>query len=850
MNLRNPKTERLVKMCTESVRSTRDFVEGFRSCGGTVRAARRLMDTIAADIRYALRTLVRTPGWTLTALLTLAIGTGSNAAVFSFVDALLFKPAPGVRDGRSLVSVFTSDFSSGPYGGSSYPDFISIRRDTTAFHSLAAAHASTVAPLRAADRADRVRVARVTGGYFDLLGVQPLAGRLLAEIDCAPDAAPTVVISASLWDRTFGGTPSIVGQTVWVDGRPYTIVGVAARKFAGIDAVAPIDVWAPLIPRSNAPAERGDRGLAIVGRLREGVTLAQAQAQIDTVADRLARDYPATNLGTLEQPNVARPMRVVETTRIHPRTRGQVVELAAVLMSGVGLVLLLACANVASLLLARGTARTRELAVRRALGASGRRLVRQLVTETAVLAGGSSLLGVLLAVWTADLLPSFLPPEIAASIDATPGLRTVGFALLLATAAALLVGITPALRAVQPSLVASLRGGAGNIAEHGSSRLRTFLVAAQVAIACVLLISAALLAQSVRKQLRADLGFSTRDALLANIELPSTLSSSAGLAVYEAGLARVRALPGVQQAAWARTLPLSRASRRGLRPEGYTPWPGEDLELHMNIVTPAYFETLGVPIVAGRAFGDQDAARLVVVNEALARRFFNLAAVGRHLTDSGGRQLEIVGVARNGRNLTVAEEAPPTVFYSLSQEYSPRMSLIVRTAGASERLADSVRQAVRATSTDAAVFRVVTLVDHVEEALAGERLSAALLSICGLVAATLAGVGLYGALAYLVGRRTREIGIRLALGAQPRGLLLLIARHGLAVAASGIVAGLVTAVGVTTLLRSMLYGIGTVDLPTYGMVAAALLLVAAVAAYLPARRAIRIDPARTLTQPF
>ena len=809
------------------------------------------MEKLLQDLRYAVRTLFRTPGWTSMAVVTLAIGTGANAAVFSFVDALLFRPAPAIHPARPLVSVFTSDFSSGPYGSTSYPDFLSLVSDTRAFSALAAVDDSVIAPMRAGDDVQRVRVARVSGQYFGLLGLPVVAGRALTDADTAPSAPPATVISAALWERVFGASESVLGTNVVINGKPYEIVGVAPPRFLGIDAGNAIDTWVPLVPPANAPSERGNRGFDVIGTLRDGVTVKQAQSQIDTLATRLAREYPDTNRGTLSRPSDPRPLLVAPTTRISPAFRGQVVMLGAVLMGGVGLVLLLACANVASLLLSRATTRAREIAVRRALGASGMRLLRQMLTETAVIAAAATVVGLIFAAWTADILPSFFPPEIAAALDATPGWRVAVFAMGLAAIAALLVGVMPAVRAIRPPLAASLRGAAGDITERTASRSRTILVVAQVAIACVLLVTASLLAQSVVNQLHADYGFRTRQALLSTVEVPSALGASGGRVFYDAAQARVSGLAGVEAAAWVRTLPFARGSRRGFVPEGYTPRPGEDLELFYNIVSPGYFDAMGIAVQAGRAFTAADVEKgqpVVIVNEMLARRFFNGAAVGRHLVDSGGTPLEIVGVVRSGKWLTVAEDAPPIVYYPLAQMYSPRMSMIVRAGAAPDRLAAAVRHEIRASAADVPVYRIVTLSAHVEEALAAERLSASLVSACGVLAAALAIVGLYGAVAYLVARRTREIGVRVALGAQPRHVMLLVVRHGLGIALGGIAIGLAAAAGFGALLRSMLYGVTPTNPSTHLSVALALTLVAFLAAYVPARRAVRLDPARALTQ--
>src|ERR1051326_4547602 len=370
------------------------------------------METLLQDIRYAFRTLLRTPGWTAMAGGTLGLGTGANTAVFSFVDALLFRPPPGVRAPGRVVSIFTSDFSSGPYGDTSYPDYLSMAGNVTAFETVAAEDDSLVAPIRIGDEVERVRISQVSGRYFSLLGLKPALGRVIADSDVA-QAEQAIVISHAFWKRAFGGRSDALGATIKLNETPYIVVGVAPARFRGMNLGRGVDLWAPIVIPDNTPDARQNRGLAVLARLGDGATLRDAQEQLSALAARLAHDFPTSNLGTLEP----RPMLVAPATRIGPRFRGQVVSLAAVLMGGVGLVLLLACANVASLLLSRSTTRAREIAVRRALGAGSRRLVRQLLTETAVLSFAAAGVGLLVAAWTTDILPSFFPAEQAQLLE-------------------------------------------------------------------------------------------------------------------------------------------------------------------------------------------------------------------------------------------------------------------------------------------------------------------------------------------------------------------------------------------------------------------------------------------------
>jgi predicted permease len=389
------------------------------------------------------------------------------------------------------------------------------------------------------------------------------------------------------------------------------------------------------------------------------------------------------------------------------------------------------------------------------------------------------------------------------------------------------------------------------LTDRAGGRMRALLVSAQVGIACVLLIGAGLLVQSVSHTLDADLGFRTKDALLVSVELPSTWKPAAGVAYFDEARARIAALPGVEAAGWVRTLTLARASRRGFRPEGHTPAPGEDRELHVNYASPGYFETLGIPLRDGRTFMTADAAGsepVVVVTDALARRFFGGAAVGKRLTDSGNTVLRIVGVVGNVTHLTVAEPPPPMVYYPQAHADLRRMTLVVRTGRAPELMGETARRELRAVNGEAAVFATRTLRGHVQEALGAERLTASLVSVCGLLALVLAVVGLYGAIAYLVTRRTREIGVRIALGATPDRVVRLVVGQGLWIAGAGIAAGLACAAVVARTAPLALYGVTPLDPPTYGGVMVLLTFTAVLAAYVPARRAVRIDPARTLSR--
>ena len=481
-----------------------------------------MMDALRQDLRYALRGLVRTPTFTTIALVTLAIGTGANITVFSFVSALLFRPAPGVADPRSLIAIYTSDFSSGPYGETSYPDFLSLQRDAIAFRTIAAEQDDAIGILRTEQSVERVRMSAVTGAYFDVLGVRPIAGRLLAESDTAPSAPPVAVIGDDLWNRAFGRNPSTIGSVVTVVGRAYTIVGVVAREFQGLDLGRAFEFWTPYLAPPDTPDARGNRGLTVVGRLRADATLDQARPQLTAIAARLAQDFPSTNRGTLAAPNEPRPMIALRHTRLAPGFRAEVGTIGAVLMAAVGLVLVIACGNVASLLLSRGTARNREIAVRLALGAAAGASCAADHGELAARRRGGAL-GLLFSLWTADVLPSFFPPEQAAMLQTGVDGRAFAFALGISLLSSVIFGLVPALHAVRPSAPAVSRGDSGRVTDSRASRgLRRALVVGQVALAVVLLVCAGLLIRSLDRMLSADLGFRTRDAALESVDLPQS----------------------------------------------------------------------------------------------------------------------------------------------------------------------------------------------------------------------------------------------------------------------------------------------------------------------------------------
>jgi predicted permease len=810
------------------------------------------MSSLLQDVRYALRVLAHAPMFTAITVLTMAIGIGANVTVFSFVNALLLRPAPGVADPASLVAIFTSDYSSGPYGDSSYPDYVSLRSETTVFSAMAAEGDDAAAAVRVGDFVERVRLSSVTGDYFRLLGVKPAAGRLINEDDTLASAAPVAVISHAIWMRAFRRSPAVLGSILTLNARKYTIVGIAPEPFTGLDIGRAADVWTPMHAPASTPDARMNRGISIIARLAPGATLASAQTQVSAVAARLARDYPESNKGILGAPEQPRPMLVLRHTRLSPDFRGMVSTLGAILMGAVGLVLLIACANIASLLLSRATARDREMAIRLALGAGRHRVVRQLLTESLLLGLGGGAFGLLFSLWTADLLPSFFPAEQARLLDTRIDGSALAFVLAISFLSSILFGLVPALQAAVPSTGAALRSGAGRVSDSPTrTMLRRILVSGQVAVAIVLLIGASLLAKSIANAAAADPGFGARDGVVASVELDAAFTADRGLLYYREAVERIASLPGVQAATFARTLPTSRPARRGFQMEGYQPQPGEDTELPINVVAEGYFETLQIPLLAGRAFDARDRAGsqpVAIVNELLAKRYFGGNAIGRRLTDSGGVVMEIVGVVRNTVGITVQSAPTPIVHYPLAQSYLPRMTLVARTGADPSASIEPVRRELLEVNRNVPVFRTITLASHLSEANADSRLTATLVATCAGMALLLATIGVYGVIAYAVARRTREIGVRLALGARPWHIVHLVMSEGLTVMFVGIACGLFGAVIATQALDSLLYGVTSSDPATYLLVPILLALVALLAACAPARRALRVEPNAVLRQ--
>ncbi|MFY9609329.1 MAG: ABC transporter permease [Blastocatellia bacterium] len=819
------------------------------------------MQTLWQDLRYGCRMLLNSPGFTGLAVLALALGIGANSTIFSLVNALLLRPLP-VEKPEQLAAVYTSDFSSGNYGTSSYPDYLDFRDRNQVFSGLVA-YTATPFSLNVDGVNERAFGEVVSGNYFADLGVKMALGRgFLPEEDQTPGSHPVVVIGHKLWQGRFGGNPGIVGRSVIMNGHAFTVVGVAEEEYSGLLRGLAADLWVPAmmmnqaVPGSDNLVERGNRSFFVMGRLKPGVTLDQAQSNFGSIAEQLFKEWPQRWNNIRNEPRVISLVPESEA-RVMPDVRTPVVIFMALLMAVVGLVLLIACANVANLLLARAAARRKEFAIRLALGAGRLRLIRQLLTESVLLAVLGGVGGLLLALWGVELLMAFKPPvPVPIEIDLSIDWRVLGFTFGVALLTGVLFGLAPALAASRPDLVPSLKDEAGAVgAGRGRGRLRGTFVIVQVALSLLLLICSGLFLRSLRNASSIDPGFDADNLLVMAMDLQlQGYNETTGRNFSSQLLDRVRALPVVESASITDALPLGLdGARRGITIEGYTAQAGESTEVNSAFVTPGYFETLRIPVLRGGAFDGQDRAGslgAVMINEAFARRYWpGQDPIGKRIQRGVGRSgsndspyLAVVGVVKDGKYATLGEEATPFFYLNLAQDYLSAPTLIVRTRGNPFDCLPAVRNEVAALDKNLPLYDVKTMREHLGLALLPARLAGSVLGVFGLVALLLAASGIYGVMAYAVAQRTREIGIRMALGARAVDVLKLVVRQGMTLVVIGVVIGLTGAFFLTRLLESFLFGVTSTDPATFAAIALLLVAVALAACFVPARRATRVDP--------
>ena len=808
------------------------------------------MERLRADLRYAARLLGRAPGATAAIVISLALGIGANTTLFTWLSAVMLEPFPGVADPQRLVALHPTDPNEG-YTSFSYLDYRDCRDNAQALSGVIAFDDQAFS-LAADGQAERVWGLLVSGNYFDVVGVKPALGRTFrADEDLAPGRDAVVVLSHNLWQRRFAGDPGVVGRTVHINTRSFTVIGVTPPDFRGTwlglayDAYVPLAMQAQVMASGDRLSERGDRWLRAMGRLAPGVSRGQAQAELSTIAARLAREYHTEG--------APREVAVFPVWN-SPQGGGRLLTpVLLVLFVVSALVLLIACANVANLMLARATARGREVAVRVSLGASRGRLVRQLLTESVLLAllGGGA--GVLVALWCSPLLRAFVPPtdfpiDLAVRLDG----RALLFTVALSLVTGLLFGLAPALHASRPALASVLRDEAGSVAGR-RGRLRHGLVVAQVALSMVLLVGAGLFLRSLRQAQAFDPGFRPDGVLLASFDLfAAGYDEARGVAFQERLLERVGALPGVTAVTTARRIPLSfggSSSINGLRIDGYTPPPNEQVWSYVNLVGPDYFRTLGVPLVRGRDVARQDAPGApltVVINETMARRYWpGRDALGGRITFDDEVHT-VVGVARDFTFRRLGEPPAPYMFVPIAQDFPGGAVLHLRVAGDPLDLAPALQEVVRSMDAALPLFGVRTLEQTATAATFQHRLAGTLLGAFGALALVLATVGLGGVLAYMVGQRTREIGVRMALGGDRGSVFRLILRRGLGLTALGMALGLGAALLAMRPLGRLLFGVSPGDPLTLAGVALLLGSAAFLACFFPARRAMRVDPLAAL----
>jgi len=824
------------------------------------------MDTLLQDLRYGIRTLAKSPGFTAVAVLSLALGIGVNTSIFSFVDFLLLRPLPLPQSNR-LVSVFYHDQrTSQIYSAMSYPDY-EYYRDHNEVLSGLAAYDDVEVSLQTGDGAEKLPGEIVSGNYFSVLDVRPLLGRsFLPEEDRMPGANPVVMLSYGLWQRRFGSDPGIVGQRITLNGNSFAVVGIAPPAFRGlrVDRASVPEFWVPLMMyREIMPLfaewdlehRWGTQWLAATGRLKPGATLAQAGAVMATLSQQLRQAQWDREFKDMAHDWTA-VLLPANQSRIPPGYRSAVVTFLGMLATVVGLVLLIACFNVANLMLARASQRRKEVAVRLALGAGRGRLVRQLLTESLLISllGGTA--GLIVAFWTSEFLSSFHRPfKTQLLLETRLDTRVLGFALLISVLTGIVFGLAPALQAARLDLTFALKAET-SAAGIGFRKigLRNGLVITQIAFSLLLLIGAGLFVRTLRNAQAADVTLDPGNVLLLKLDLSGQKYDDArGKQFYPQLLERVQSLPGVRSAALVYVVPLvgGRGGTDIVISPPENPSDKQTIQVDFNVVSPGYFETIGIPILRGRDFTDRDrggAPAVAIVNEQFARRFWpGQDAIGKQFqgTNLPG-VIEVVGVARDGKFRNYRASINPCFYVSLLQDYQKAMSLEVRAAADAMSIVAAVRREVRALDKNLPVSDYLTLKSHRDAGLSQEKSAAALLTALGLLALVLAAVGIYGVMSFSVAQRTREVGLRMALGARAGEVLRLMLRQGLLLILIGIGIGLAAALVLTRFVASLLYGVSATDPVTFAAFILALTAVALAACYIPARRAMKVDPMAAL----
>jgi putative ABC transport system permease protein len=796
------------------------------------------MHVMIQDVHHALRGFRRQPAFPAVVILTLALGIGMNTAIFSLVNGVLLTPLP--FDGADRLVWGYSTFSRGDYAAVSPPDFLDYRDQTTVFEHLAARQGADSYTLTGLEKPERIRGQYVSAGFFEALGAVPVLGRTFEREDESREASRVVVISHGFWQRRFGGGAGVVGQRITLDDEPYEIIGVAPRAFQLFDAV---DFWKPIPFDDDFYGVRRFHMLRLVGRLAPGVTLERAQADLDIISRRLEEAYPESN----------DTWRLV-VVPLHQIAVGDVRPALLVLLAAVGLVLLIACGNVANLLLARGATRESEMAVRSALGASRGRLVRHLLTESLVLAVAGGALGTVLAEVSVRVLNATALEELPKLFEVAVDTRVLLFALGLSVVTGLVFGLLPSLAVSKPDVNAAIKqvGRSGGAA---GGTTRAVLVAAEVGLSAMLLIGAGLLIQSFWRLNRVDPGFDAQNALTFRVSLPSARYDSRRKrnAFLDRATEQLKAMPGVEDVAVTSMLPLSGSGSDTYVAVLGRHQLGTDTQFNAQVrtISANYFDVMGMPLLRGRAFTGAEGPEgpnVVIINEPFATNIFpDEDPVGQRLVIDLGdpHEAEIIGVVAGVHHFGLSNPRPPAFYLPRAQVFPPE-NFVLRTSVDPLSLSGAVQEAVASVDPDQPVSGMASYADVVAESLAPALFQTVLLGLFAAVALLLAALGIYGVIGYYVAQRVREVGIRMALGADKRHVYRLIVGRGVALSGLGLAAGLLGALGMTRFMSSLLYGIGATDPFTFAVVPLCLGAAALVASYLPARRAARVDPVTAL----
>lgn len=805
------------------------------------------MGTLVQDMKYGMRMLAKNPGFTAVAVLSLALGIGGNTTVFTWIEAVLLHPLSLVRDSSQMVAA-ESVMPDGEYHTSSYPDYKDYRDNNHVFSgTIGFEMIGASLRLPGEKQAQRYWGLIATENYFDVLGVHAARGRAFhVSDDHGPNSDPYIVLGYRFWQQKFASDPNIVGKVVQINDHPFTVIGVAPREFNGTIVGIAAQYFVPMMMQPEAlPGEdliyRGPTFVHIMGRLKPGVSIEQAQADLETIATRLAREYPDTTKDV--------GIYVCPVWRAHYGLQDFMMPVLVFLMVVALLVLLIACANVANLLLARATTREKEIAIRAALGADRARLIGQLLAESLLLAALGGAGGILMALWGTNLLTLFLPPlHLPVGLPLGVDYRALLFTVAISLCTAAIFGVVPALLTSRPDSIRPLKEGRSTTPGASRHRLRNLLVMGEMVVAVVLLAGAGLLIRSLSAEERTGPGFNTDKVLLTAMDLRANgYTDDQSADFYQQLVERIRTLPGVKSASFERYVPLWFTGRRYTMAdiEGYTPKPNEDMRIDLNSVGPNYFSLLEIPMIEGRDFTAEDtrnSPHVCIVNQTMAKRFWpGRSAIGQRVGSSGG-WWTVVGVAKDVKYHTMNESAEAFLYFPFLQDTSTDANILVKTSGDPMAMLGAVRRQVRALDPSATLLEEDDLAGLLKVSLFANRTAAAFAANLGLLGLLLAAIGLYGVLSYTVGQRTHEIGVRMALGARPLDVLRQVVGQGMRLVLSGAIIGLVAAFATGRLISSLLYGVSATDPLTFAGATILLAGVALAACFVPARRAMRVDP--------